>query len=116
MEGITSRQPPSTQDSVLLQSIRQLRREGNVVTVIWTPVYDENKLKKIAKVKAQKATGPEARPQTQRPGMKSTMLNGARSKCDTTRNLLEKVGKIQENRHSATRQAYKAAIRGTFME
>jgi hypothetical protein len=64
-----------------------------VLTVIWTPVDNENKLKKIAKEKAQKATCPEARPQTQRPGMKSTMLNAARSKRGTTRCLPEKVGK-----------------------
>jgi hypothetical protein len=77
----------------IYNSIRQLQKEGNVVTVIWTPVYDENKLKKIAKEKAQKATCPEARLQTQRPGMKSTMLNAARSKRGTTRCLPEKVGK-----------------------
>jgi hypothetical protein len=77
----------------IYNSIRQLRKEGNAVTVIWTPVYDENKLKKIAKEKAQKATCPEARPQTQRPGMKSTMLNAARSKRGTTRCLPENVGK-----------------------
>jgi exonuclease III len=77
----------------IYNSIRQLQKEGNVVTVIWTPVYDENKLKKIAKEKAQKATCPEARLKTQRPGMKSTMLNAARSKRGTTRCLPEKVGK-----------------------
>jgi exonuclease III len=77
----------------IYNSIRQLRREGNTVTVIWTPVHDENKLKKIAKEKAQKATGPGAQVQTQRPGMKSTMLNATRSKCSPTRCLPEKVGK-----------------------
>jgi hypothetical protein len=76
----------------IYKSIRHLRREGNAVTVIWTPAHDENKLKKIAKEKAQKATGLEARVQTQRPGMKSTMLNAARAKRGTTRSLPEKVG------------------------
>src|SRR6201996_292139 len=73
--------------------IRRLRKEGNTVTVIWTPAQDENKLKKIAKDRAQKATGAKARPPTQRPGMKSTMLNNARAKRGTTRNLPEKVGR-----------------------
>jgi ribonuclease HI len=72
--------------------IRRLRKEGNTVTVIWTPAHDENKLKKIAKDRAQKATGPKARPPTQRPGMKSTMLNAARAKRGPTRYLPEKVG------------------------
>jgi Reverse transcriptase (RNA-dependent DNA polymerase) len=76
----------------IYNSIRWLQREGNVVTVMWIPKDDDNKLMKIAKDKAQKATGPETRPQTQRPGMKSTMLNAARAKRGTTRCLPEKVG------------------------
>jgi hypothetical protein len=62
------------------------------VAVIWAPAHEEIKLKKIAKEKAQKATGPEARLQTQRSGMKSTMLHAARAKRGTTRCLPEKVG------------------------
>jgi hypothetical protein len=87
--------------------IRRLRKEGNTVTVIWTPAHDENKLMKIAKDRAQKATGPKAGPPTQRPGMKSTMLNNAQAKRGTTRSLPEKVGK-----HSKR----VAAVRWTSME
>ena len=76
----------------IYHSIRQLKRKGNVVTVIWTPAHDDNKLKKIAKDRAQKATGPDTQPQTQRLGLKSTMLNVARAKRGTTRCLPEKVG------------------------
>lgn len=76
----------------IYDSIRHLRREGNVVTVIWIPKADDNKLMKIARGKAQKATSPESQPRTQRPGMKSTMLNAARAKQGTTRCLPEKVG------------------------
>ncbi|KEF50835.1 uncharacterized protein A1O9_13112 [Exophiala aquamarina CBS 119918] len=73
-------------------STRHLRREGNVVTVIWTPTHDDNKWKKIAKERAQQATGSKARPPTQRPGMRSTMLNAAQAKRGPTRSLPEKVG------------------------
>ena len=76
----------------IYNSIRRLQRKGNTVTVIWTPAHDDNKLKKFAKDRAQKATGPENQPQSQRPGMKSTMLNAARAKRGTTTCLPEKVG------------------------
>jgi hypothetical protein len=72
--------------------IRRLRQEGNTVTVIWTPVRDDNKLQRFAKDRAQKATGPKAQPPKPRPGMKSTMLNNARAKRGPTRSLPEKVG------------------------
>jgi hypothetical protein len=62
------------------------------VTVIWTPANDDNKLKKFAKDRVQKATGPKSETQKQKPGMRSTILNAARAKRDTTRCLLEKVG------------------------
>jgi ribonuclease HI len=76
----------------IYDSIRRLRKEGNTVTITWTPKHDENRLKKIAKERAQKATGPKAQSPIQRPGMKSTMLNNARAKRGTTRSLPEKVG------------------------
>lgn len=62
------------------------------LTLTWTPAHDDNKWKRIAKDRAQKATGSKARQPTQRPGMKSTMLNAARAKRSTTRSLPEKVG------------------------
>jgi ribonuclease HI/exonuclease III len=77
----------------IYNTISQLRKDGNAVTVRWIPAHDENKLKKIAKEKAQKATRPEAQLQRQQPGMKSTMLSAARTKRGTTRCLPEKVGK-----------------------
>ncbi|RYP73404.1 hypothetical protein DL771_003672 [Monosporascus sp. 5C6A] len=64
-----------------------------MVTVMWIPSDDENELKKIAKEKAQEATRPGSVPQEQPPGMKSTMLNAARSTRGTTSGLPEKVGK-----------------------
>ena len=76
----------------IYESIRQLRREGNVVTVMWIPQADDDKLMKIAKARAQKATRPEAQPQTQRSAMKSTILNAARAKQGTTRCLPDNVG------------------------
>jgi ribonuclease HI len=78
--------------SHIYNSTRRLQRKGNTVAVIWTPAHDDNKLKKFAKDRAQKATGPGSQAQKQRPGMKSTMLNAARAKRGTTRCLPEKVG------------------------
>lgn len=72
--------------------IKRLRQEGNTVTVTWTPARDDNKLQRFAKDRAQKATGPKARPPKPRPGMKSTMLNNARAKRGPTRSLPERVG------------------------
>ena len=66
------------------------------MTAIWIPTYDGDKLKKTAKEKAKKATRPEAQLQTQRPGMKSTMLSAARSKRGMTSCLPEKVGKYSK--------------------
>jgi hypothetical protein len=76
----------------IYDSIRRLQRKGNTMTVIWTPAHDDDKLKKYAKDRAQKATSPESHPPRQRPGMKSTMLNAARAKRGTARCLPEKVG------------------------
>jgi hypothetical protein len=36
--------------------VRRLRKDGNTVTVLWTPFNDKNELKKIAKENAQEAT------------------------------------------------------------
>jgi ribonuclease HI len=80
----------------IYNAIRQLRKDGNAVTAIWIPTHDGDKLKKTAKEKAKKATRPEAQLQTQRPGMKSTMLSAARSKRGTTSCLPEKVGKYSK--------------------
>ena len=74
-------------------SIRRLRKDGNTLTVLWTPSDDENELKKVAKEKAKEATRPGSLPQTEPSGMKSTTLNAARAKQGTTRCLPEKIGK-----------------------
>ena len=95
----------------IYNAIRRLRRKGNAVTVVWTPAYEDNKLKKIAKDRAQKATGPDFQPRNQRPGMRSTMLSAARAKRGTTTCLPEKVGSYSKRLDVAlpgkhTRQLY----------
>lgn len=56
------------------------------------PAHDENKLKKIAKEKAQPATGPGVECKHNDLGMKSTMLHAARAKRGTTTSVPKKVG------------------------
>jgi ribonuclease HI len=92
-------------------AVKRLRRDGNVITLRWTPVADENELKKIAKERAKEATRPGSRPQTEPPGVKSTILNAARAKRDTARCLPENVGKYSKRIDIAlpgkhTRQLY----------
>ncbi|KIW36621.1 uncharacterized protein PV06_11134 [Exophiala oligosperma] len=65
----------------MCNSMRHLQKEGNAVTVLWTPPHGVSKWQKVAEKKAQKATESKtARPPTQRPRMRSTMLNAARAK------------------------------------
>jgi ribonuclease HI len=94
---LSLRQPRQQSGQVYIHgiydSIRRLRKDGNTVTVLWTPSDDENELKKIAKEKAQEATRPGSVPPAQPPGMKSTMLTAARSKRGTTSGLPDNVGK-----------------------
>jgi hypothetical protein len=92
-------------------AVKRLRREGNVITVRWTPVANENELKRVAKERAKEATRPGSRPQIELPGVKSTVLNAARAKRGTTRCLPEKVGKYSKKIDTAlpgkhTRQLY----------
>ena len=77
----------------IYESIRTLRKRGNAVTVMWLPSGEEDELLKLAKEKAKMASRQGSSPQTQPPGMRSTTLNIARSKRDTTRSLPEKIGK-----------------------
>jgi len=94
---LTLRQPwqQSRQEHVchIYKSIRTLRKNRNVITIMWTPSSEENKLLKLAKEKAREATQRGATPQTQIPRMQSTTLNVARSKLGTSKSLPEKVGK-----------------------
>jgi len=97
---LTLRQPrqQSGQEHVrhIYESIRTLRKNGNVMTIMWTPSSEENELLKIAKEKAREATQRGAIPQTQTPRMQSTTLNVARSKLGTSKSLPEKVGKYSK--------------------
>jgi hypothetical protein len=94
---LTLRQPrqQTGQEHVrhIYESIRILRKNGNVMAIMWTPASEENKLLKLAKEKAREATQQGATPQTQTPRVQSTTLNVARSKLGASRSLPEKVGK-----------------------
>jgi hypothetical protein len=81
------------------------------VTTIWFRSSEENELLKLAKQKAKATTQRDATPQTQLLCMRSTTLNIARSKQNTTRSLPEKVGKHSKRIDTAlpgkhTRQLY----------
>ena len=71
----------------ICESIRTLRKNGNVIGIMWIPSSKENELLKLAKEKAREATQRGATPQTQAPRMQSTTLNIARSKLNTSRSL-----------------------------
>ena len=94
---LTLRQPQqqSGQGHVrhIYESIRALRRNGNVIKVLWIPSSGENELLNLAKEKAREATREGATPQTQTPRMRSTTLNIARTKRGTSSCLPDKVGK-----------------------
>ncbi|EAQ85578.1 hypothetical protein CHGG_06831 [Chaetomium globosum CBS 148.51] len=76
----------------IYQSIRELRRNGNTVSIRWFPAREENKLWEIAKGNAKHATRQGAAPEVQMPRMRSTTLNVARSKRDSGNHLPDKVG------------------------
>ena len=77
----------------IYKSIRKLRRENNVITVVWLPSGEDDELWIRAKQKAKEATRQGTGPQTQLPRVRSTTLNVARAKRGTTRSLPDKVGK-----------------------
>ena len=76
----------------IYESIRALRKNGNTVTIRWLPAGEENKLWELAKGKAKHATRQGAAPEIQTPRMRSTTLNIAQSKRDTSSHLPDKVG------------------------
>jgi hypothetical protein len=80
----------------IYKSIRKLKRENNVITVVWLPSDEDDKLWIQAKQKAKEATRQGTEPQTQLPRVKSTTLNVARAKRGTTRSLPENVGKLSK--------------------
>jgi ribosomal protein S16 len=95
----------------IYESIRALRRDGNVIRILWSPSSEENELLKLAKGRAKEATRQGATPQTQVSRVRSTTLNNARSKQRTNRCLPENVGKHSKRVDAAlpgkhTRQLY----------
>ena len=94
---LTLRQPrqQSGQEHVrhIYEYARTLRKNGNMMAIMWNPPSEENEVLKLAKEKAREATQRGATPQTQTPRMKSTTLNVARFKLGTNKSLPEKVGK-----------------------
>jgi ribonuclease HI len=77
----------------IYKSISELKKKGNTITVVWLPASEENELMKLAKEKAKMATRQGSTPQAQLPCMRSTTLNMARARQNTTRSLSEKVGR-----------------------
>ena len=59
----------------IYKCVRELRRDGNVMEILWSPVTEENELLTLAKGRAKEATRQEASPQTQIPRVQSTILN-----------------------------------------
>ncbi|CZR69590.1 uncharacterized protein PAC_19490 [Phialocephala subalpina] len=78
---LTLRQPQQQSGQMhihyIYETIRMLRRNGNVIVIMWIPASEENELKKFAKEKAQEATRSGALPQIRLPEMKSTTLKRA---------------------------------------
>jgi hypothetical protein len=77
----------------IYDSTEELREDGNVVRILWLPTSDKNKLLKLAKAEAQKATRQGAIPQKKFPRMQLTTLSAARTRVNSDRSLLEKVGR-----------------------
>ncbi|KDN71873.1 hypothetical protein CSUB01_09606 [Colletotrichum sublineola] len=95
----------------IYDSVEELRRNDNTLTVQWTATWEEDELLKQAKAQAREATKEGATPHAQFPAMKSTTLNAARSKCSPERTLPEKVGRHSKRVDKAlpgrhTRQLY----------
>lgn len=95
----------------IYESIRALRRNGNMITILWLPSNEENGVLSLAKNQAKMATRQGATPHTQLHGMRSTTLNVTRSKRGTTESLPDKVGRHSKRIDAAlpgehTRQLY----------
>jgi hypothetical protein len=95
----------------IYKSTRTLQKDGNIMSIIWTPSSKENELLGLAKGKAREATQQGATPQTQAPKMQSTTLNVARSKLGASKSLPETFGKHSKRVDTAlpgkhTRQLY----------
>ena len=80
----------------IYKSIRKLKRENNVITVVWLPSGEDAELWTRAKQKAKEATRQGTESQTQLPRARSATLNVARAKRGATRSLPEKVGKFSK--------------------
>ncbi|KZL64022.1 reverse transcriptase [Colletotrichum tofieldiae] len=75
----------------IYDSIEELRRDDNTLTIQWRASVEEDGLLKQARAQEREAT-----PQAQFPAMKLTTLNAARSKCSPERVLPEEVGRFQK--------------------
>ncbi|KAI1676079.1 hypothetical protein KJE20_14336 [Pyrenophora tritici-repentis] len=64
--------------SKFYKTVQTLRRDGNMVTVLWLPASEESELASLAKQEARMATKLTASIQTQLPRMRSTAHNIAR--------------------------------------
>ncbi|OHE90225.1 zinc knuckle [Colletotrichum orchidophilum] len=77
-------------------SVEELRKDDNDITIQWVAASEEDELLGKAKAQAREATKDDATPQAQFPMMKSTTLNVARSKVSQGRALPEKVGRFSK--------------------
>jgi ribonuclease HI len=95
----------------IYKSIRKLKRENNVITVVWLPSDEDDKLWIQAKQKAKEATRQGTEPQTQLPRVKSTTQRGARQ-ARYHQKLARKCWKtLQESRHSIAGQTHSKVVR-----
>ncbi len=78
------------------ESIKQLKKKCNKITVAWLPTGEDEELWTCAKATAKEATRPGTELQTPLPRVRSTTLNVARAERGTTRSLPEKVGKLSK--------------------
>ena len=93
------------------KAIRDLKREGNSITIAWLPTSEENQLMDRAKREAKTTTQLGAHLGVETPGAKSTILNVARTKREATASLPEHVGRYSKKIDTAlpgkhTRQLY----------
>jgi len=87
------------------ESIKQLKRKCNKITVAWLPTGEDEELWTCAKATAKEAT---------RPGIESTINNAQRSARRTRHDQkFTREGRetIQESGHSITRQTYAKVVR-----
>ncbi|OAQ61371.1 reverse transcriptase [Purpureocillium lilacinum] len=80
----------------IYDSIETLRRNGNMVAVLWIPTSAENRLLQNAKIQAREATKEGANPSLKFPRMRSTTLGVARAVHCIVRDIPDDVGKFSK--------------------